>query len=86
MFHNPYNVTNNVASHYSTLHCTQERVYPLYSLVLIFYGFSLVFLLLFRPLVSSFLVQVRRMGRTDGKIDTSNTLKNTYLTKYTETW
>jgi len=56
MFHNPYNVTNNVASHYTTLHCTQERVYPLYSLVLIFYGFSLVFLLLFRPLVSSLLV------------------------------
>jgi len=57
MFHNPYNVSNNVASHYSTLHCTQERVYPLYSLVLIFYGFSLVFLLLFRPLVSSLFVQ-----------------------------
>jgi len=57
MFHNPYNVTNNVASHYTTLHCTQERVYPLYSLVLIFYGFSLLFLILFRPLVSTYLVQ-----------------------------
>lgn len=57
MFHNPYNVTNNVASRYSTLHCTQERVYPLYSFVLIFYGFSLLFLLLFRPFVSAFFVQ-----------------------------
>ena len=58
MFHNPYNVTNNVASRYETLHCTQERVYPLYSFVLIFYGFSLLFLLLFRPFVSAFFVQV----------------------------
>jgi len=57
MFHNPYNVTNNVATHFETLHCTQERVYPLYSLVLVFYGFCLVFLLLFRPLVSTFFVQ-----------------------------
>ncbi|XP_076464087.1 JNK1/MAPK8-associated membrane protein-like [Babylonia areolata] len=32
-----------------TLHCTQEVVYPLYTIVMIYYAFSLVLMMLFRP-------------------------------------
>jgi len=35
------------------LYCTHEAVYPLYSIVFIFYAFSLVFMILFRPFLSS---------------------------------
>ncbi|XP_028294349.1 JNK1/MAPK8-associated membrane protein isoform X2 [Gouania willdenowi] len=34
-----------------TLHCTQEAVYPLYTLVLIYYAFCLVMMMLLRPLL-----------------------------------
>lgn len=36
----------------STLHCTQEIVYPLYTIVMIYYAFSLIFLMTIRPIVS----------------------------------
>lgn len=36
----------------STLICTQERVYPLQTMVLIFYVFCVTFMLLLRPLVN----------------------------------
>ncbi|XP_015252579.1 JNK1/MAPK8-associated membrane protein [Cyprinodon tularosa] len=35
----------------STLHCTQEAVYPLYTIVLIYYAFCLVMMMLLRPLL-----------------------------------
>ncbi|XP_062863317.1 JNK1/MAPK8-associated membrane protein [Trichomycterus rosablanca] len=35
----------------TTLHCTQEAVYPLYTIVLIYYAFCLVLMMLLRPLL-----------------------------------
>ncbi|XP_069579562.1 JNK1/MAPK8-associated membrane protein isoform X2 [Brachyistius frenatus] len=35
----------------NTLHCTQEAVYPLYTMVLIYYAFCLVLMMLLRPLL-----------------------------------
>ncbi|XP_029317099.1 JNK1/MAPK8-associated membrane protein isoform X3 [Cottoperca gobio] len=35
----------------NTLHCTQEAVYPLYTIVLIYYAFCLVLMMLLRPLL-----------------------------------
>uniref|UniRef100_A0A671M6A4 JNK1/MAPK8-associated membrane protein-like n=1 Tax=Sinocyclocheilus anshuiensis TaxID=1608454 RepID=A0A671M6A4_9TELE len=35
----------------TTLHCTQEAVFPLYTIVLIYYAFCLVFMMLLRPLL-----------------------------------
>lgn len=35
----------------NTLHCTQEAVYPLYTIVLIYYAFCLVMMMLLRPLL-----------------------------------
>lgn len=35
----------------TTLHCTQEAVFPLYTMVLIYYAFCLVFMMLLRPLL-----------------------------------
>lgn len=46
MLHNP----NPNYEH--TLHCTQEAVYPLYTIVLVYYSFCLGFLLLFRPFLA----------------------------------
>lgn len=45
MFYNPSPNYTHV------LHCTQEIVYPLYTMVMMYYAFSLVFLLLLRPAV-----------------------------------
>ncbi|EGV93476.1 JNK1-associated membrane protein [Cricetulus griseus] len=33
----------------TTLHCTQEAVYPLYTIVFIYYAFCLLFMMLLRP-------------------------------------
>ncbi|XP_052574944.1 JNK1/MAPK8-associated membrane protein-like [Peromyscus californicus insignis] len=33
----------------TTLHCTQEAVYPLYTIVLVYYAFCLMFMMLLRP-------------------------------------
>ncbi|XP_046422757.1 JNK1/MAPK8-associated membrane protein isoform X2 [Neodiprion virginianus] len=35
-----------------TLHCTQEAVYPLYTMVFIFYALGIVLMLLIRPLIA----------------------------------
>ncbi|XP_030069802.1 JNK1/MAPK8-associated membrane protein isoform X1 [Microcaecilia unicolor] len=35
----------------TTLHCTQEAVYPLYTIVFIYYAFCLVLMMLLRPLL-----------------------------------
>uniref|UniRef100_A0A0B6YPL7 JNK1/MAPK8-associated membrane protein n=1 Tax=Arion vulgaris TaxID=1028688 RepID=A0A0B6YPL7_9EUPU len=43
---------NPAPDYYSTVYCTQEIVYPLYTMVMIYYTFSLVFMMLLRPLVS----------------------------------
>jgi len=42
-----------------TLHCTQEAVYPLYSMVFVFYAFCLVTMLLVRPCLASKLLPGR---------------------------
>ncbi|KAK3094072.1 hypothetical protein FSP39_023854 [Pinctada imbricata] len=48
-----YTMLYNPSPNYTTtLHCTQEIVYPLYTVVLIYYAFSLLFLMLIRPTVS----------------------------------
>ncbi|XP_078371233.1 JNK1/MAPK8-associated membrane protein-like [Oculina patagonica] len=36
----------------NTLHCTQEAVYPLYTIVLMYYALSVGLLFLFRPIIS----------------------------------
>lgn len=36
----------------NTLHCTQEAVYPLYTIVLMYYAFSVGLLFLLRPIIS----------------------------------
>lgn len=43
---------NPKPNHVNTLHCTQEVVYPLYTIVLTYYAFSVALLLLFRPIIS----------------------------------
>jgi len=45
MFFNP------TPDYADTIYCTQEIVYPLYTMVLIFYSISLVLMMMFRPLL-----------------------------------
>lgn len=48
-----YTMMKNPKPNYTTtLHCTQEAVYPLYTLVFLTYTFQLVFMMLLRPLIS----------------------------------
>ncbi|KAL5009253.1 hypothetical protein ScPMuIL_014834 [Solemya velum] len=48
-----YTMLYNPSPNYTTtLHCTQEIVYPLYTIVMIYYAFSLVLLMLLRPFIS----------------------------------
>lgn len=35
----------------TTIHCTQEAVYPLSSMIFIYFGFTLLFMILFRPII-----------------------------------
>lgn len=56
-----YNPTPNYKD---TLHCTQEIVYPLYTIVMIYYAFSLVLMMLFRPFIAYKFVE----GRANGSI------------------
>ncbi|XP_018328300.1 JNK1/MAPK8-associated membrane protein isoform X2 [Agrilus planipennis] len=45
-----YTLLHNPKPNYDkTVHCTQEAVYPLYTIVLVFYAYSVVIMLLFRP-------------------------------------
>lgn len=43
---------NPKPDHVNEIHCTQEAVYPLYTIVLYYYAFSVLLLLLFRPILS----------------------------------
>jgi len=43
---------NPKPDHVNTLHCTQEVVYPLYTIVLMYYALSVGLLFLFRPIIS----------------------------------
>lgn len=55
-----YTMLYNPSPNYTdTLHCTQEVVYPLYTMVMIYYAFSLVLMLLLRPFVSYKFVESR---------------------------
>ncbi|XP_035211953.1 JNK1/MAPK8-associated membrane protein-like [Stegodyphus dumicola] len=47
LLHNP------TPGYVKTLRCTQEAVYPLYSMIFIHYALALLFMLLFRPLIVS---------------------------------
>lgn len=46
LFHNPN------PNYEETLHCTQEAVYPLYTMIFIFYALGLILMLLIRPIVA----------------------------------
>jgi len=49
-----YTLLHNPTPNYEeTLHCTQEAVYPLFTMVFIFYSFSLISMLVIRPFLSS---------------------------------
>ncbi|KAL3874476.1 hypothetical protein ACJMK2_037490 [Sinanodonta woodiana] len=55
-----YTMLYNPSPNYTTtLYCTQEIVYPLYTMVMIYYAFSLLMLMLIRPLVSVNFVESR---------------------------
>ncbi|CAH1793123.1 unnamed protein product [Owenia fusiformis] len=56
MLHNPH------PGYTTTLHCTQEAVYPLYTIVMIFLTFDLVMLMLVRPLLSTLCVKRKGTG------------------------
>ncbi|CAL1529674.1 unnamed protein product [Lymnaea stagnalis] len=43
---------NPTPDYYNTVYCTQEIVYPLYTMVMIYYVFSLLFMMLLRPIIS----------------------------------
>ncbi|KAI0223190.1 JNK1/MAPK8-associated membrane protein [Lamellibrachia satsuma] len=47
MFYNPS------PDYVHTINCTQEAVYPLYTMVLIYYAFGIVAMMLFRPLLAA---------------------------------
>ncbi|CAE1237500.1 JNK1/MAPK8-associated membrane protein [Acanthosepion pharaonis] len=48
-----YTLWYNPSTNYvDTVHCTQEIVYPLYTMVIIYYAFALVLMVLIRPLLS----------------------------------
>lgn len=46
MFYNPS------PNYTTTLHCTQEIVYPLYTIVMVYYAFCLLLLMILRPVIS----------------------------------
>lgn len=49
-----YTLLHNPSPNYSeTLHCTQEAVYPLYTIVFIFYALATILMLLIRPWLAS---------------------------------
>ncbi|XP_012275873.1 JNK1/MAPK8-associated membrane protein [Orussus abietinus] len=48
-----YTLLHNPSPNYEeTLHCTQEAVYPLYSMVFVFYAFGIILMLLIRPIIA----------------------------------
>ena len=55
-FHNPN------PNYEKTLNCTQEAVYPFYSMIFVFYGFCGLFMLVLRPILASKLLP--RRGRS----------------------
>lgn len=46
-------VYNPTPDYVNVIHCTQEAVYPLYTLVFVYYAFSLASMVLVRPLLSA---------------------------------
>lgn len=48
LFHNP------TPNYEETIHCTQEAVYPLYTIVLIFYAMGIAIMLIIRPCLTHF--------------------------------
>lgn len=55
-----YTMLHNPSPDYTeTLHCTQEAVYPLYTLVFVYYALCLAFMLLVRPLLVSYFLPIR---------------------------
>lgn len=68
-----YSILHNPTPYYrETLHCSQEAVYPLYSIIFVFLGYSLIFLLLFRGVATS---QLRHLVQAGAR-------KTIYLTLY----
>lgn len=60
---------NPIPEYKETLRCSQEAVYPLYSMVFMFFGLALIFLLIIRPLMAR-------------KVSDKNAGKTIYLTMY----
>lgn len=57
-----YTLLHNPSPNYEeTLHCTQEAVYPLYTMVFVFYALGVVIMLLIRPMI------VKKFLPTQGK-------------------
>lgn len=55
-----YTMLYNPSPNYTTtLHCTQEIVYPLYTIVMIYYAFSLLLLMCIRPVISMKFVECK---------------------------
>ncbi|KAL6032394.1 hypothetical protein STEG23_028994 [Scotinomys teguina] len=69
-----YTMLYNPSPDYITiLHCTQEAVYPLYTIVLVYYAFCLVLMMLLRP----FLLKKIQCG-----LHTPNPFKSIYAALY----
>ncbi|KAF7418633.1 hypothetical protein HZH68_001286 [Vespula germanica] len=48
-----YTLLHNPSPNYeTTLHCTQEAVYPLYTMVFVFYALGIVIMLILRPMIA----------------------------------
>uniref|UniRef100_T1J971 JNK1/MAPK8-associated membrane protein n=1 Tax=Strigamia maritima TaxID=126957 RepID=T1J971_STRMM len=55
-----YTLLYNPSPDYThTLHCTQEAVYPLYTIVFVYYALCLILMMLFRPLLVAKLLPTR---------------------------
>lgn len=58
-----YTLLHNPSPNYeATLHCTQEAVYPLYTMVFVFYALGIILMLLIRPVI------VKKFMPKQGKI------------------
>ncbi|XP_039249744.2 JNK1/MAPK8-associated membrane protein-like [Styela clava] len=53
MFYNPQ------IEYTQTIHCSQEAVYPLMTIVCIYYAYTLILMLLFRPFILSFIAAAK---------------------------
>ncbi|XP_054153632.1 JNK1/MAPK8-associated membrane protein-like [Oppia nitens] len=81
-----YTYLFNPSPDYKTItYCTQEAVYPLYSMIFIFYAFSLVFLIFrvfYLKLISFLLKLIIKSDFLQDLVNDTNTTKTIYLSLY----